>query len=59
MTGKQIREEYQKNKEFYNDLFDDITKEKYAKCTIKDKFGKGKDGFDYLKMAQTIENGEW
>jgi len=59
MKAKDIRKEYNENKEFYGSLFDELTKQKYEKCKIKDKFGKGKDGFDYLKMSEMYHKGEW
>lgn len=59
MTGEEIREEYQNNKEFYNKLLEEGARAKHEKCRIKDKFGKGKHGFDYLKMAEMYHKGEW
>lgn len=59
MNLGEIREDYKNNKEEWDEILDELTKAKYKKCEITDKYGKGKHGFDYLKMAQMIENGEW
>lgn len=57
MTTKEIREEYQNNQEFYNLLFDEITKAKYKTCTCIDQNGNKR--FDYLKMSEMYHNGDW
>ena len=52
-----LRKDYKENKEEYDEMFKEITKSKYEKCTKIDK--NGKKYFDYLKMSQMYHSGNW
>ncbi len=58
-TLGEIRKDYKENKEEWDKMLEEQTKAKYKKCRVKDKLGKGKHGFDYLKMAEMYHNGKW
>lgn len=56
---EEIRKDYKEHKEEWDEMLKAETERKYKKCEVKDKFGKGKHGFDYMKMAEMYHSGRW
>jgi uncharacterized surface anchored protein len=59
ITTKKISKDYQENKNEWDEMLNSERDAKIDSCTIKDKFGEGKNGFDYIKMAEMHHSGKW
>lgn len=58
-TLEEHRKDYKEHNEEWEKVIKAETGRKYKECEIKNKFGKGKYGFDYMKMAEMYHTGEW